>query len=276
MSTSNDHIGIIAGGGNFPFMVADAARKRGFCVIAVAHHGETDPALAERVDKIIWIKLGQLGKLIKALKSNNVSRALMAGTIKKRRMFTNVSPDIKGLALISKMAIFHDDRILRALAEELALQGIEIVSSTIYLPELMTPQGCLTRRKPGKADKEDIRLGWKIAKELGEMDVGQCVVMRRRTVLALEAIDGTNETILRGGRLAGEKAVVIKVSKPFQDMRFDLPSVGLETLKVMSEVKASVLALEAGKTLMFEKNQMIDYADNHSISIVSIEDIDNF
>ena len=257
-------------------MVADAARERGSYVVAVAHQGETDPALTKSVDKIIWIKLGQLGKLINAFKKNSIVKATMAGTITKRRMFDNISPDIKGLALISKMAIFHDDRILRAVAEELAGHGIEIVSSTIYLPELVTPTGNLTRKKPGKADREDIRIGWMIAKELGRMDVGQCVVIKKRTVLALEAIDGTNETILRGGRLAGEKAVVIKVSKPSQDLRFDVPSVGIETLKVMHEVKASILALEAGKTLMFEKDQMIEFADNHKICIVAIENIEKF
>lgn len=276
MHVSNDSIGIIAGGGNFPLMVADAAREKGYHVVAVAHEGETDPALADKVDKIIWIKLGQLGKLIRALKNNGVRRALMAGTIAKPKMFGNVRPDIKGMLLISKMAIFHDDGILRAVAEELAGQGIEIVSSTIYLPELVTAAGYLTRKRPGKYEREDIRMGWKIAKALGGMDIGQCVVLRRRTVLALEAIDGTDETILRGGRLAGEKAVVVKVSKPSQDLRFDLPSVGLGTLKAMSEVKASVLALEAGKTLMFEKKQMIEYADNNAISIVSIENIENF
>jgi DUF1009 family protein len=276
MHASHDSIGIIAGGGKFPLMVAAAAREKGSYVVAVAHQGETDPALAKSVDKIIWIKLGQLGKLISALKNNSIGKAVMAGTITKRRMFNDISPDIKGLALISKMAIFHDDGILRAVAEELAGQGIEIISSTIYLPELVTPSGNFTRKKPGKADREDIRIGWKIAKELGRVDVGQCIVIREKAVLALEAIDGTNETILRGGRLAGENAVVVKVSKPSQDLRFDVPSVGIETLKVMSEVKASVLALEAGKTLMFKKDKMIEYADKHAICIVAIENIEKF
>ena len=257
-------------------MAADAVRKRGLRIVAVAHEGETDPVLTERVDHITWVKLGQFGKLIKTLKKNNVSRALMAGTISKQRIFGKIRPDLKGIAFASKLAIFHDDGILRAVADELAREGIEIVSSTIYLPELLAPSGCLTRRKPGKAEKEDIYFGWQIAKELGRLDVGQCVVVRRKTVLALEAIEGTNAAILRGGALAEEKAVVVKVSKPNQDLRFDVPSVGLETVKTMSEAKASILAVEAGKTIIFEKREMIEYANKYGISIISIDNIGDF
>ncbi|MEA2039529.1 MAG: UDP-2,3-diacylglucosamine diphosphatase LpxI [Thermodesulfobacteriota bacterium] len=271
MTEKKETIGLIAGGGQFPLMVAEAARNRGFRVIAVAHQRETDSALSEKVDEIAWIKLGQLGQLIKALKKGGVQKALMAGSITKKRMFENVMPDLKGIALISKLAVFHDDDILRAVARELFNQGIEIVSSISYLPELTAPHGCLTRRAPDKAEKADIEFGWKIAKELGRLDIGQCVVVRKKTVLALEAIDGTDQTILRGGGLAREKAVVIKVIKPNQDLRFDVPSVGLETIRVMSRVKASVLALEAGKTLMFDKAEMIAHADKMGISIVSHE-----
>lgn len=261
-------IGLIAGGGQFPLKVADSAKKKGVHVVAVAHKGETDTALESKVDEIVWIRLGQLGRLIKALKERGVERTLMAGTINKRRMFDRVVPDLKGLALMSKLAIFHDDDILRAVASELAREGIEIVSSTLYLPELLAPEGCLTRRKPSKSEAADVEFGWRVAKELGRLDIGQCVVVRRKTVLALEAIEGTDDTILRGGRLAREKAVVVKVSKPDQDLRFDVPSVGVETIKVMAEVRASVLALEAGKTLIFDREKMIDLADREGISIV--------
>lgn len=250
-------------------MVAEAAKKRGFRVMAVAHLGETASALTDKVDEIVWIKLGQLGHLIKALKKRGVRNAVMAGTITKKRMFENIRPDLKGLTIMSKLAVFHDDDILRAVAKELAKEDIEIVSSTYYLPELLAPTGCFTRKRPGKAEKEDIDFGWKVAKELGRLDIGQCVVVRKKTVLALEAIDGTDETILRGGRLGREGAVVVKVSKPNQDLRFDVPTVGIETLKAMSQVNASVLAVEAGKTLMFERPEMITYADKVGISIVS-------
>ncbi len=267
---SRETIGLIAGGGQFPLLIADAAKRRGLGIVAVAHTGETDPSLSHQVDEIIWIKLGQMGRMIKALKSKGVRKSFMAGTIRKRRMFENVKPDLKGLAIMSKLAIFHDDSILRAVADELAREGIEIVKSTEYLPELLAPQGCLTKRRPNKVEKEDNDCGFKIAKRLGELDIGQCVVVRRKTVLAVEAIEGTDSAIRRGGSLANEGAVIVKVSKPNQDLRFDLPSVGLETLKAMSEVKASVLAVEAGKTLLFDKSEMVAYADQSRMIIVSV------
>jgi DUF1009 family protein len=184
-------------------------------------------------------------------------------------MFGKVRPDIKGLSLLSRIVVLHDDGILRALAAELDKEGIEIVSSIQYLPELLIPKGYLTKKRPGRKQEADIRFGWKVAKELGRLDIGQCVVVRDKTVLALEAIDGTDETIKRGGRIAGKDAVIVKVSKPDQDLRFDVPSVGLETIKVMSEVKASVLAVEAGKTLIFDKPEMLKYADSLGISVVA-------
>jgi DUF1009 family protein len=267
---SAETIGLIAGGGQFPLLVAEAARKRGFSVLAVAHLGETDPSLSEKVDEVIWIRLGQLGQLIKALKKKKVKKSLMAGTITKRRMFEDIRPDLKGLALISKLALFHDDGILRAVADELAREGIEIVSSTQYLPELVAPQGCLTKRKPNKSEKEDIDFGFQVAKELGRLDIGQCVVVRKKTILAVEAIEGTDAAIRRGGDLAREGAVVVKVSKPHQDLRFDVPAVGLGTVKAMAEVKAAALAVESGKTLLFDKDEMITYADELRIAIVSV------
>jgi len=263
-------LGLIAGGGVFPLMVADAARDKGLRVVAVAHEGETDSLLSEKVDELAWIKLGQLGHLIKVLKKAGVTKTVMAGTINKKKMFENIRPDLRGLTLMSKLAIFHDDDILRAVAGELQREGIHIVSSVDQLPELLAPYGNLTRKKPNKEEREDVDFGWKIAKELGRLDIGQCVVVRKKTVLALEAIEGTNETILRGGKLAKEKAVVVKVSKPNQDLRFDVPTVGPETIEVMSQVSASVLAIEAGKTLIFDKLGMISYADRSNIVIVSL------
>jgi len=268
MMKESEIIGLIAGGGQFPLMVAESAKKKGRRVVAVAHKGETDPLLSEKCDEITWIKLGQLGRLIKTFKKSGAFKVLMAGSIHKKRMFENVIPDMKGLAFISKLAIFHDDGILRALADELGKEGIEIISSTAFLPELLAPSGCLTKKRPSSAEEEDIRFGWAIAKELGRLDIGQCVVVKRKTVLALEAIDGTDATILRGGSLAREKAVVVKLSKPNQDLRFDVPTIGLETLKAISLAKASVLAIESGKTLIFDKEEMIAFADKKGISIV--------
>jgi hypothetical protein len=272
MPEERELIGIIAGGGRFPMMVADAARARGCHTVAVAHEGETAPELGEHVDELVWVRLGQLGRLIRAFRQRGVRRVLMAGTIAKRRMFSRVRPDLKGLALMSRMAVFHDDGILRNVSREMEKEGLEVIPSTHFLPELIAPAGVLTRRRPDKSETSDIRFGWRMAKELGRLDIGQCVVVRRRTVVALEAMEGTDETIRRGGRIAREKAVVVKVSKPDQDLRFDVPSVGVETVRVMHESGASVLALEAGRTLLFEKQGMIRLADESGISIVSMED----
>jgi len=272
MKTSKNKgvLGIIAGSGQFPLLVARSARKSGLQVVAVAHRGETDPALEAEVDSITWVRLGQLGQLIKALKKHDVCSAVMAGGIRKLKMFENVMPDLKGIGLMSKLAIFHDDDILRAVSGELKKAGIEIVSSTTHVPELVAPPGVLTKRRPSRGEMQDIHFGWRIAKELGRLDIGQCVVVRRKTVLALEAIEGSDETILRGGRLGQERVVVVKVSKPEQDMRFDVPSVGAQTIESMLKVKASALAIEAGKTLLFNKDEMISLADRGGISIYSV------
>ena len=262
-------IGLIAGGGQFPLMVADSARKQGHRVVAIAHRCDTDPALADQVDHIVWISLGKFGHLVNSLKKHGVHKALMAGTITKRRMFSKVRPDLRGLTLMSKIAIFHDDGILRTMGRELEKEGIEMISPTSFMPELLALPGCLTKRKPTKKEKEDIEFGWRMAKELGRLDIGQCVVVRSKTVLAVEAMEGTDETILRGGKLAKEKAVVVKASKPNQDLRFDMPAVGLGTMETMSKVKAIALVVEAGKTLMFEKQAMIQYANDSGMSIIS-------
>jgi len=267
-----DKIGIIAGGGKFPLLIADSVKKKGLNIFAVAHKGETSPELAGKVDEIIWIELGQFGHLIKAFKSRDIDRVLMAGTITKANMFSSFKPDLKGLAVMGKLLVFHDDDILRAVSRELEKEGIIVVSSTAYMPELLAPSGCLTKRKPSKKELEDIEFGWMIAKELGRLDIGHCVVVKRKTVLALEAMEGTDKTILRGGELGKKDVVVVKVSKPKQDLRFDLPAVGLNTIKAMSEVNASVLAIESGKTLIFDKEETIELANQNGISIISRED----
>jgi UDP-2,3-diacylglucosamine hydrolase len=274
-SIQKSTLGVIAGSGKFPLLVARAARNAGLRVVAIAHEGETDPALEHETDSIVWIRLGQLGQLIKGLKAHGARTAVMAGAIRKKRMFSNIKPDLKGLGLMSRLAIFHDDDILRAVARELDKEGIEVVSSTTHVPELVAPAGILTVKRPSKAEKEDMVFGWKIAKELGRLDIGQCVVVRQKTVLAVEAIEGTDRTILRGGRLAREKAVVVKVSKPNQDLRFDVPSIGVETIRSMTEAKASAIAVEAGKTLLFDRDEMISLADQEGICVVSLrrEDI---
>ncbi|OPL16989.1 MAG: hypothetical protein AVO38_06740 [delta proteobacterium ML8_D] len=264
-------LGLVAGGGQFPLLCARAARKQGHGIVAVAHKGETDPLLSGEVDQIEWIYLGQLGKLIKTLKKAGASEAIFAGSITKTRIFKDVRPDLRALNLWRRLGTRLDDRILRSIASELEQEGIRVLPSTFLLKELLVSSGVLTDCKPSKSQWKDIHFGWELAREIGRLDVGQCLVVKDRTVLAVEAIEGTDQTIQRGGRLGGAGAVVIKVCKPTQDTRFDLPSVGAETIEQMIQVKASVLAVEADRTLFFDKDSTINLADRSSIAIVGID-----
>ncbi|MCP4688251.1 MAG: LpxI family protein, partial [Desulfobacterales bacterium] len=199
-----------------------------------------------------------------------VTDAVMMGAITKTRMFTNVKPDMKVISLFFKMKSTHDDGILRAFAGLLEKEGIRIRESTFMLPELLAPEGCWTRRKPSRSERADIELGWKLAKEIGRLDIGQCVVVGGGSVLAVEAIDGTDATIKRGGRFGHGNAVVVKVCKPTQDLRFDIPAIGVQTVHTMAESDARVLAVEAGKAVVFDREEMISRADEAGVAIVAI------
>jgi len=262
-------IGLIAGSGQFPFVFARAARDKGYAVFAVAHHNETEQSLAQYVDDIKWVRLGQLKKIIKFFDSRGVRQAVMAGAIKKTRIFKDVRPDLKAIGILAGIKNTHDDRILRAFAAALEKEGIQIKASTFLLPDLLAKEGCWTRRKPTRAENEDIRVGWELAKAIGRLDIGQCVVVAGGTILAVEAIDGTDATIKRGGALAGGDAVVVKVCKPNQDFRFDVPAIGVQTIEVMAAAGAKVLVVEAGKAVVFDRNEMIAAADKRGISIVA-------
>lgn len=266
---SGPAIGLIAGNGRFPMLLAQAARTAGRKVVAVAHQGETLPELEEWVDAIHWVRLGEFGKLIRALKGAGVTEVVMAGGVDKKKMFARVRPDLKGLLLLAKMGQRRDDFMLRTMAAEMEKEGLRVLPSTELLPSLLAPAGVLTRRRPTAGEEKDIAFGWPLAKELGKLDIGQCLVVRNGAVLAVEAIEGTDATIRRGGQLAQEKAVVIKMSKPNQDLRFDLPAVGEQTIRTMEEVKATVLAIEANKTLLFNREATVALADRHRIAIVS-------
>ncbi len=265
-------IGIVAGGGQFPLLCIRAAKKRGLNTVVVAHKGDTDKAVAAEADNTQWIHLGQLGKLIKTFKKCGVRQVLFAGTITKKNIFKDVRPDLRALSLWRKLDRRLDDAILRAVASELETEGLEVISATCLLTDLAAPAGVLTTRAPTKGELEDIRFGWKIAKKIGELDIGQCVVVKDKVVLAVEALEGTDNTIRRGGRLGREGAVVVKICKPNQDHRFDLPSIGAGTIKNMIDVKASVLAVEADKTLLFDKEAMLRLADRAKIAIVALKD----
>ncbi len=260
-------IGLIAGKGKFPLLFAQAAKRQGLEVVVVAHRGETDPALEPLSHQCQWISVGQLGKLIRAFKQAGVTQAVMAGGVSRGRLFREFRPDFRALNLVRRVGAGHDDRLLRGLATELENEGITIVSPLLYLEDMLAQPGRLSRRQPTSQELQDIDYGFTIAKELGRLDLGQCVVVRRKVVTALEAIEGTDDTIRRGVRLAGPGAVVVKVGKPGQDLRFDLPAVGQGTIEAMREVEASVLAVEAGKTLIFDRDDMLALADKASIAV---------
>jgi len=265
-----ERIGLIAGNGRFPIIFADNARKLGYHVSAVAHEGETEPELASHVDRIHWVKIGQLSKLIKAFKQDGVHQAVMLGGIKKTHVFTTVRPDFRTLALATRLALWKDDDILREFAKELEQEGIAICESTFGLEGILVEEGTLTERAPSEKEWENIRYGWNVAYDVGRLDIGQCVVIKDRVVVAVEAVEGTDEAIKRGGELAKEGAVVVKRSKPQQDLRFDLPAVGPRTIEVMASVKASVLAVEAGRTILLDREIMLDKARSARIAIVGI------
>jgi len=265
-----DKIGIIAGGGQFPLLFAKAAQNQGLEVYAAAHKGETDEALTDHVERLQWVKLGQLGKIIDFFKQEGVKKTVFVGSITKTNIFRDVRPDLKGLGLWNKIGIKQDDAILRAVADSLEKDGIEVVASTGYVPELLFPKGILSRKKLSKDQKADITFGWEIARSLGTLDIGQCVVVRNQTVLAVEAIEGTDAAIRRGGTLGKEKAIVVKLRKPNQDLRFDLPAIGEKTIESMKEVNAAVLAVEAGYALFFDKEAVIRAAEAAGIIIVGV------
>ena len=268
--TPTSAIGLIAGGGQFPLLFAEAARARGRRVVAIAHVNETAPEIEEQADVVYWVKLGQLGKIIKHFRLESVRETVFAGTITKTRIFHDILPDFKGLSLWNKIDSRLDDSILRAVAASLEEEGIGVLASTCYLDHLFFPQGVLTRKKPSAAQMEDIRFGWKVAREVGRLDIGQCVVVRDRSVLAVEAIEGTDAAIRRGGELAGSGAVVVKLKKPDQDFRFDLPATGPKTIDTLASVKGAVLAVEAGQSLLFDRAAMVAAADRAGLVVVGL------
>jgi len=270
IDSPDQKIGIIAGGGQFPLLLCRAAKDRGVCVVVTALEENADPALSGLADELVWIRMGQLGRLISTFKRNGVEKAILAGTVTKPSIFSGRwRPDRKFLSILPKVKNLHDDHLLRFLAGVLAEEGIQVQDSTLLLPELKTPPGRLTRRRLTKRERVDASYGFKLAKELGRLDIGQCIVVRSRAVVAVEAMEGTDETIRRGGALGRGRGVVIKVAKPHQDLRFDLPSAGPTTIRTMAQSGCSALILEAGQTLTFDREEMVDLADEAGIAIAA-------
>jgi hypothetical protein len=268
---TTERIGLIAGNGRFPLLFAEAARRAGVDVVAVAHQSETPDEIANLVGHLTWVRVGELGKIIRTFKDAGVKRAVMAGGIRKPRQLSDFRPDFRGAAFIAKTRSLRDDVLLRGVAAELEHDGITIVESTLFLGDLVPHVGTLTRKPPRTREWEDIRFGLEVAREVGRFEVGQSVVVKRRTVIAVEGIEGTDAAIRRGGELGRGGVVVVKVSKPGQDLRFDVPAVGMTTIEVMREVGARVLALEAGRTLMIDREEVVRAADAAGIAIVAVE-----
>ncbi len=265
----DEPIGLIAGNGRFPLIFAQGVARLGYTVSAVAHVGETSPELEQHVERIHWIKIGQLNKLIRALKGDGVRQAVMLGGIKKTHVFTPMMADFRALALASRLPRLKDDAILREVAAELEAEGIHIRESTFGLEGILVRDGSLTKRSPNKKEWEDLRYAWEVAQAVGKLDIGQCVLVKDRVVVAVEAVEGTDETIRRGGRLAGEGVVVVKRTKPHQDLRFDLPAVGPATIEAMQDVKAAVLGLEADRTVMLDREDTLRLANASRIAVVA-------
>jgi hypothetical protein len=265
-----ERIGLIAGNGQLPFLFAREARARGLEVVVVAHRGETDPTLEAEVAAFTWVRLGQVDKIIRTFQKAGVARAAMAGGIGRVRALTEARPDLGAVRIISRIRSFRDDTLLRAIADYFEAQGVTIVAPTDYLSQVLCPVGLLAGPPLHPAQEQDVALGVEVASLLGKADVGQTVVVRNGHVLALEAVEGTDETIRRGGKLGGKGAVVVKRCKPGQDLRFDLPAAGPRTLEVMREVGAKVLALEAGRTVMLDAPQLFKEAESQGISVVGV------
>ncbi len=264
-----DRLGIIAGNGVYPRLVADSARKAGAeKIIAAAFTGETDSALVQHVDVIEWLRVGQLSRLLKFFREQKIHHAMMAGQIAPKNLF-DLRPDWKALLVLAKLKQRNAESIFAAIADELAKVNIELLPATSFLEDCLAPRGLIAGPKLSRREKQDVDLGWKIAKEIARLDIGQTVIVKNGTILAVEAFDGTNDAIKRGGGLARKGAVMIKVAKPNQDMRFDVPVIGIETVRVATEAKIRAIAVEAGKTLLLEREAIVDLAGRAEISIVA-------
>ena len=260
-------LGIIAGSGVYPLLLADAARVAGVKRIIVAGFtDETSPEITNRADQIEWLRVGQLGKLLSFFGSAGVKHAIMAGQIAPGNLF-NLRPDLKAMLLLARLRQRNAASIFGAIADQLAEVGVELLPATTFLDHLLAPAGHFAGPKLKEREEQDIAFGFEIAKQLSALDVGQTIVVKNGTVLAVEAFEGTNEAILRGGSLGKKNAIVVKVTKPGQDMRFDVPVIGTETLRIAAEAKIRAVGVEAGRTLLLEKAALIDQAQRSKVSL---------
>jgi len=280
MPGQNQKIGLIAGNGKFPFLVLDAARAAGYEVVVIAIKEETFPEIEDHGARSVhWLSLGELSKLIETFKRESVSRAIMAGQVKHKQIFSAIRPDWKLAKLLLSLTTRNTDSLLGAVAKILAEEGITLEKSTWLLEPLRAKAGVLTRRAPSEAEGKNIEYGRAIARQLAQHDIGQTVVIAESACVAVEAMEGTDVTIERAGTLMGslhgeastlDRALtVVKIAKPNQDMRFDVPVIGVKTIEVMRSAGATCLAVDAGKCLLLEGEKIIDAADAAGIAIVA-------
>ena len=267
-----EKVGLLAGIGNLPVAFMRAAQQSGHAVVVIAVVPDVAPELAKEADVYYEINVAKLNKIIKTLRSHDVDKVTMIGKVTKEILFKGLKmPDMRALKLLGRLRNRKDDTIMLAIVDELARDGIEVVDQTQYLKPLMPCAGVLSKRPPTEEESDDIRFGFVTAKAMGGMDIGQTVVVKHKAVMAVEAIEGTDACILRGGALGRGHAVVVKVAKPNQDLRFDVPAVGMTTLRSMIESGCTVLAIEAGRTLFVEQEQVLAEADRRGICICAVD-----
>ena len=266
-------IGLIAGNGQFPFLALDAARSLGHDVTIVAIREEASPAMegaaaAEPAADLHWVSLGQLGRCIDILKRADVTRALMAGQVKHTRIFSGVVPDLTLLSVLRRLTTRNTDALISAVADVLGSHGIQLVDSTAFLEPLLARAGTLTERVPNDEERGDLAFGYRMADAIAGLDIGQTIAVRQRAVVAVEAMEGTDEVIARAGRLAGPGVCVIKVAKPNQDMRFDVPVIGVATIDALGAAGAAVLSVDAGRTVVLDGDRVFEAANTAGVAVV--------
>lgn len=263
-------IGVIAGFGDFPREVCERARKKGYEISLCGVEGEASPELESMADSTVWVKLGEIGKLLKFFGRQKVDQAILAGKIHKVNILGGkVLPDLDAVKMLAGVRNFKDDSLLEAFCSYIEKRGVKVIDSTSFLKDAMLDEGVLTKSKPSRAQEEDMEFGFKMAKEIAGLDIGQTVVVKNKSVVAVESVEGTDEAILRGGRLAEKGAVAVKVAKPNQDMRFDVPTIGPSTIESCIKAKISLLAFEAGKTIVLHPEQVIKTANENGIVLVA-------
>lgn len=265
---NENRIGIIAGSSSFPLMLARAAQANGFSVVACCHRGETSPEMTEIVEQAVWIKLGELGRIIETFKNFGVTQVALAGGINRVKLFGGVKLDARGMKLIARLKSVKDDIVMRGIADELLTEGIEVIECTRFMEDQLAKEGLVTTRSPSVEESKDIEVGIQAVTALSSQDIGQTVVVKEGVVIAVEAVEGTDRTIRRAGELGGSDSVVVKFSKTTQDLRFDVPTIGLKTITSMVEARAKVLAIEAGRCLILDQKEVVELANRHKISII--------